>query len=53
MLIMKDGHIDASQLGTLSTKRFPLQFQYHIGVIHHDNLTSNLEFRIVELRLMQ
>ena len=49
---MKDGYIDTSQLGTLSTKRSPLHFQYHIVVIHHDKLTSNLEFRIVELGLM-
>ena len=45
-------YIDTLQLGTLSTNRFPLQFEYHIVVIHHDKLTSNLEFRIVELGLM-
>ena len=49
---MKDGYTDTLQLGTLSTKRFLLHFQYHIVVIHHDELTSNLEFRIVELGLM-
>ena len=56
---MKDGYIESSQLGKLSTKRLfvtelasPLHFQYHIAVIHHDKLTSNLEFRIFELGLM-
>ena len=51
---MKYRYIDISQIGTLSTKQSFVteHFQYHVVVIHHDKLTSNLEFRIVELGLM-
>ena len=45
-------YIDTSQLDTLSTNRFPLQLIYYIVVMHHDELTCNLEFRIVKLGLM-
>ena len=46
-------YIDTSQLDTLSTNRLsPLQLIYYIVVMHHDELTCNLEFRIVQLGLM-
>ena len=45
-------YIDTLQLGPFSIKRFPLQFEYHIAIIHHDKLTFTSEFRIDELGLM-